>query len=280
VARGVKVVLVGLVLGGATLVGLLFVFQNKLIYFPRRYSAAQAPGGGAAAAFHSFSGPGGRRLWGYLIEPPASAWARPRPGFYLVFYGNATLAAEIAPYFEALARRTGCGFFIADYRGYGFNPGRPTEAALTADALAAYDALAAEGRFEEGAGLIGLSLGGGVAFAVAEARPAERLIALSTFTSIDDVARHYYPRPLTWLLRNHWPNDARLRRILARPAEARPSEILILHGRSDEVIPFELGERLARLGGSAVTFQPVEATHNDVLEAAFDALVESLEGRK
>ena len=52
------------------------------------------------------------------------------PAFYLVFVGNGSTAAELVDSFETLAEETGRGFFIADYRGYGFNDGRPTEASL------------------------------------------------------------------------------------------------------------------------------------------------------
>jgi hypothetical protein len=276
----------GLILMGCSVV----LLQNKMIYFPSRYPASFRPGEGALAGFHPYTTADGRKQWGFLIEPAKRAEADSGaetgdrasgrgegPEFYLVFYGNASSAMGEADFYEGLARRTGRGFFIVDYRGYGFNDGKPSEEGLVADALGAYDTLKAEGRFERGVGVIGQSLGGGVAFALAVERPVDRLVTISAFTSIDDMARIAVVWPLYHFAWNHFPNDARLKELLGRPPDRRPARITLFHGRRDEVIPFWMGERLAATPGEGLTFHPVErAMHNDIPSYILDDLAAAI----
>lgn len=294
--------------------GLLIAFQNRMIYFPNRYGFGDAihpdlpPATlrrilGPKVRIHPYRATDGRELLGMLIPPkpapgdsdassPSEAAASeaapseaasassspdaPRPRFYLVFYGNASNALGMADWCEALHERTGAGFFIPDYRGYGFNEGRPSEAGLTADALGAYDTLEAEGFFRDGVGLIGISLGGGAAFAVAESRPVEVIATLATFSSIDDVARYVVPWPIYKGLWNHWPNERRLRELAARPPEERPARVVLFHSTMDDVVPFALGEKLARAGEGYAEFVPVEATHMTIPDLALEGVAEVL----
>lgn len=138
-----------------------------------------------------------------------------------------------------LYQRLGYRVLAIDYRGYGFTPGTPSEAGLVADGLAG-------ARFTEdslgvpaGSLLIhGMSLGSGVASAVAVARPPRLLILDGAFTSLPDVAAEAYPIiPARLLMRNRFPTLARL--------DSLRSPVLIVHARNDEVIPFHFGERLA-----------------------------------
>jgi fermentation-respiration switch protein FrsA (DUF1100 family) len=286
----ISILLVGAL---AILSGLLLVFENKLIYYPLRYPDFMEPGEGVTVRFRPYQTADGRTQYGSLVEPRRADGsvgeshsggnglpdgAPPRPRTYLVFNGNATVARDMEDYFQELAELTGCAFFQVDYRGYGFNEGKPAESGLVADALGAYDTLAREGWFEGGAGIIGCSLGGAAALAVAEQRPVERLILISTFTSIDDMARRLMPWPISRMNRNRWPNDRRLGEIVARPVAERPGEIVIFHGERDEVIPFAQGMRLAEIGGEAVRFVPLpEASHNDVFGHVFTELARMLE---
>ncbi|MBI3736652.1 alpha/beta hydrolase [Candidatus Sumerlaeota bacterium] len=275
----IKMVLLYGLIGLLLIAPLPVIFQNKLIYFPYRYDPAFKPGEGRLKDFHPYTTLDGRKQWGILIEPaPASdSRRRPSPLFYLAFNGNASSAMDMADFYEELARRTGCGFFVVDYRGYGFNDGKPSEVGLTADALGTYDTMQQEGHFANGVGVIGHSLGGGAAFAVAEKRPVSAIITMSTFTSMDDVAKKTVFWPYPHFLWNHWPNDRRLVEILARPDAERPARIVLFHAENDEIIPIEIGRKLASNGGDAVQFIPLKgATHNDVHEFAIEKIVQIL----
>ncbi len=260
--------------------GLPLLFQDSLTYFPRRYDG-EAPSEEFGSPFRLYRTADGIDQWGYRIDPPAGAPAVSEglPDFYLVFYGNGSLSAEVAEVFEYFAQQTGCGFFIVDYRGYGFNAGRPSERGLTDDALGAYDTLEAAGDFRRGVGVIGHSLGGAVSIALAEKRHVDRLLALSTFTSVRDVARETMPAPVAMIVRNDWPSEQRLKQILSRPADERPSAIGLIHGARDEVIPVEMSRRLARLPGEGIELliHP-QASHNDIFEYVAPEIIGFLKG--
>lgn len=250
----------------ATFLFFLWLCQNSLIYFPGRYEDGWKPGEGRTSRFRPYQTAKGQPRWGCLIEATKPG---PASNFYIVFGGNASRALEFQPYFEEMARRTGRGFFIVDYTGYGFNDGSPSEPALVADALGAYDTMKAEGRLEAGVGVFGVSLGGAAAFALASARPVDDLIVLSTFTTMDDMARLKMGWPICLLCANHWPNLARIAELAARPPESRPRRITLFHGKLDEIIPFSMGERLAAASRGWATFIPVEGAHHpDVHEVA------------
>ncbi|WP_372426637.1 alpha/beta hydrolase [Salinarimonas chemoclinalis] len=101
----------------------------------------------------------------------------------LYFHGNGGCAATRAPLVEPLVRE-GADVVVADYRGYGDNPGRPTEAGLMADARAFLD----HARATRAGPLVlfGHSLGGAIAIALAADDPREvcALITLGTFASL------------------------------------------------------------------------------------------------
>ena len=277
--RKLKIVLLSLVLAPLVLLSLPVIFQNKLIYYPSRYDPAWTPGEGLLSNFRPYTAADGKEQWGYLIPPSGDRDPDAGPGFYLAFYGNASTAYELSEYIEELAEKTGCGFFIPDYRGYGFNKGSPNEKRLTADGLGAYDTLNEEGYFENGVGLWSHSMGGAVAFAVAAERPVDRMIVVSTFTSIEGMAGHLrYPSLLFRFLVNHWPNDERLAELLGRPEGDRPHPIVLFHGRQDEVIPFWMGTTLASTRGPDLHFVPLNSTHDTAHFVAERDIVKVLNG--
>lgn len=257
------------------------LMQDEFMYFPRRYASAPPRPGSPSLPFAPYTTADGRTQWGYRIEPPPGAPAVPEglPAFYLVFYGNASLAEEMAPVFDVLARETGCGFFIVDYRGYGFNEGKPSERGMTDDAIGAYDTLKSQGDLDHGAGVIGHSMGAAAALALAEARPVDRLALLSPFTSVRALARAIMPWPLAQLARNDWPNDRRLAAILHRPAGERPAAIGLIHGERDEIIPASMSRTLAALPGGGLELKVYDrAMHNDIFDYALDDLARFLRG--
>lgn len=256
------------------------VLQNRMIYFPRQYPATLQPGQGQARNFQSFTVDGVDR-WGLFVRP-SSDIAQPatNPDLWLVFYGNASLAGEMAPIFQLIADRTGARFFIVDYPGYGFNEGRPTEKGMTETAVAAYDTLQAAGLAEDGIGVVGHSMGAAVAFALAEQRPVEKIVAVSAFPSVKRVARDLVPWPYPLFLWNHWPNAERLRELLDRPDDQTP-QIILMHGGQDRVIGVQYGRELAAVGGDRVTYlEYPQADHNDVFDFIFEDLVRVVKGEQ
>ncbi len=202
-------------------VALLWANQRRFIYLPDRSVPAV---------------PAGVEVVPYLTEDglAASGWfvaadGEPK-GTVLVFPGNAGNRAHRMPLAEGLSRR-GYAVFLVDYRGYGANPGRPSERGLAADARAAVAAL--EGRADVDPGRIvyfGESLGAGVAVGLAVEREPAALVLRSPFTSLPDVASAHYPLAGV-VLWDRFPNLERVQ-VVEVP-------VVVVAGPADRIVPFE-----------------------------------------
>jgi pimeloyl-ACP methyl ester carboxylesterase len=92
--------------------------------------------------------------------------------------------------------------YLVNYRGYGASTGRPSEAVLTADAQAIYDH--ASHRHEK-VSVIGRSLGSGVAISLAATKTTQRLVLITPWDSMVNVARSAYPIfPVSVLLKDRY----------------------------------------------------------------------------
>ena len=168
---------------------LAWVLQRRLIYLPAGQPTAapeQVLEGGSAVVLHTEDG----------LE--LTAWHTPPIGpatgiIVLVLPGNAGSRAARVPLARALSAG-GFDVLLLDYRGYGGNPGSPTEEGLAADARAAHRHLVAErGVPPARLVLFGESLGAAVATRLALERPVAGLVQRSPFTSLADVGAPHYP---------------------------------------------------------------------------------------
>lgn len=132
-----------------------------------------------------------------------------------------------------------------EYPGYGGADGTPDFDAIGEAANATWDWLARQPEVDPRRMIaMGYSIGGGPAADMTRRRNVAALVLLSTFTSITDIAWQYALPP--FLVRFPYDNVARLR--------AFKGSVFIEHGRRDEVIPFELGQRLAAAATGAEFF--------------------------
>lgn len=213
----------------AGFVGLLYVAQRSLMYFPDRQRVAPAAAGLPQAAEETLTTADGERVIVWHVTP------REGQPVVLYFQGNGCRLSLRVPRFAALAR-DGIGLVALNYRGYGGSSGSPSEDGLIADARAAY--AFATARYEaKRIVLWGESLGGGVAVALAAERPVGRLVLEAPFTSAADVGARAYPFvPVRWLMKDQFRSDERIARVTA--------PVLVLHGARDGVVPIALGEWL------------------------------------
>ena len=182
-------------------------------------------------------------------------------------HGNAGNIDSRRALLLALAAR-GLGVLAYDYRGYGRSEGSPSERGVYLDATAAFDDLVARGTDPATIACFGESLGGAVSIEVATRRRCGAVIVVSTFTRLADVARRHYG-PLGWLAGDRFDSLARLSRVSA--------PVLVAHGDRDEIIPFELGERLFAAAPEPKRFLRIAgADHNDALgrPVLLDAIAE------
>jgi len=121
----------------------------------------------------------------------------------------------------------GYGVLLAEYRGYGGNPGTPHEAGLYADARAAHAYASAR---SSNIVLHGYSLGSGVAVQLASEVKIDALMLEAPFTSIVDVAaKRFWLFPVRLLARDRYES-------LSKIASVR-APLLIYGGTKDGVIP-------------------------------------------
>ena len=144
----------------------------------------------------------------------------------VLFHGNGEdLSQRVHIAHDLIA--AGHGVLLAEYRGYGGNPGKPHEAGLYADGRAAVEYAY---RQSPRVVLHGYSLGSGVAVQMATEFPIDALILESPFTGIADVARTRFPYvPVRWLLRDRYDNLSKIGAVRA--------PVLIYGGLADGVIP-------------------------------------------
>ncbi|CAN0344936.1 unnamed protein product, partial [Ectocarpus sp. 4 AP-2014] len=156
-----------------------------------------------------------------------------------------------------LRDRLNAAVLVFDYRGYGKSEGVPTEAGVVADSLAAQRWLAERtGRSTEEILVIGRSLGGGAATAIAAEQGAAALILQSTFTRLPDAAASHYPwLPVRWVMQNRYDSLARV--------AAYTGPVFVSHGTEDRVVPFEQGQRLYKAATGPKRFLSFEGLgHN------------------
>jgi hypothetical protein len=214
-------------------IALAWLFQRRLIYLAER---GEVPA--AATVLHAgedvaFDTADGLRLRAWFV--PASGHSH---ATVLVLNGNAGNRAARAPLAAELSR-AGLSVLLMDYRGYGDNPGSPSEPGLLADARAAQAYLTARGDVDP-ARLVyfGESLGAAVAVQLAVERPPMALVLRSPFTSLADVARLHYPfLPVRLLLKDRYPSIAQVGGLRC--------PVLVLAGARDGIVPPEQSRRLA-----------------------------------
>jgi fermentation-respiration switch protein FrsA (DUF1100 family) len=158
------------------------------------------------------------------------------------FPGNAGHRGYRALELDQLSR-LGADAYLVDYRGYGDNPGKPTEENFAADAQAVWKFVTTTQHVKPSqVVLIGESLGGGVATRLASelsqaGTPPGGLILCATFSGLADVASYDYPwLPVKMFLIDRFPSAERITHVTC--------PVLVVHCNADTSVPFESGKRL------------------------------------
>jgi fermentation-respiration switch protein FrsA (DUF1100 family) len=245
--------------------GLLWVFQRRLIYVPSPGPVPPAASVLPGASDVSLRTADGLPLQGWFV-PVSGRWA---PAV-LVCNGNGGDRAMRAALAAALSR-LGLAVLLFDYRGYGSNPGAPSEEGLAADARAALAYLA--GRPDVDPGRIvyfGESLGAAVALRLAIERPPAALVLRSPFASLAEVGRHHYPfLPVSLLLRDRYDSAALAGRLAA--------PLLVGAGGHDRIVPVDHTRRLFAAAPQPKRLVVLDgADHNDLDLLAGPRLVDEL----
>ena len=163
--------------------------------------------------------------------------------------GRLSLAAELS--------RRGLAVVLMDYRGYGGNPGSPSEDGLAKDAMAAALTLQELGYPSERTIYFGESLGTGVVAALQARRTPVGVVLRSPFTELADVGAHHYPwLPVRMLLKDRFQVTEHL--------SNSEVPVTVIYGDQDSVVPTELSARVADEAPTLVERVVIRgANHND-----------------
>lgn len=153
------------------------------------------------------------------------------------------------------AGAVGLGFVAVEYPGYGdAHAGTPSETSILGAARAALDKLAKTEA--QRPTCMGHSIGSGVAVAMAAEGRCAKLVVVSAYTSIADLAADQFPYvPARWLVLDRFDSLGRA------PSISVPT--LVIHGRRDDLIPFAMGQSLAAAIPGA-RFVERDRGHNDI----------------
>jgi fermentation-respiration switch protein FrsA (DUF1100 family) len=266
---------------------MLALIQRRLIYQPTQADSIDPEFAGLLSGHYetvTVNTTDGLELRGWHVRA-----ASPVPAGHISGKSNGQGSTPVVIYFPGNAghrgyraleldviSRLGADVYLFDYRGYGDNPGSPSEEKLADDARSIWRTVTEKrGAKPSQVFLLGESLGGGVASRLASemcaaGTPPGGLILRSTFSSLVDVAaHHYWWLPVRVLLIDRFPSTDRIASVTC--------PILVIHGTEDEIVPFTNGRRLFAAAPEmsrqsiAKTFAPLRgAGHNDILYVARD----------
>jgi abhydrolase domain-containing protein 17 len=234
--------------GGLILLGIL---SDRLIFQPRHSSYTDSPN---ILKFRS-----GERQISAIYMPAENV------NYVLLFsHGNAEDIGQNVPWFREL---NGAGFsvFAYDYRGYGTSEGSSSEKTVYEDVMGAYDYLTGTLHIEPDRIIsVGRSLGCAAAIDIAYRKPVAGLVLQAPFLTAFRVLTRVPLSPF-----DRFRNDNKIGFIHA--------PVLIIHGRKDEVVPFQHGEALFSMANEPKKFVAVDdAGHNDLLFIAGDEYMRQL----
>jgi len=167
----------------------------------------------------------------------------------------------------------GLAVLLFDYRGYGGNPGSPSEDGLALDVRAAREFLLREAHVPPDRLLyFGESLGAAVVTELATQHPPAGLVLRSPFVDLASVGAVHYPfLPVRALLRDRYPVAERLGDVQVATT--------VVYGSSDSIVPPRQSRAVAHAAAQLHRLVEVPgADHNDLVlldgEAVVSAVVE------
>ena len=232
-------IILGLVISLSLLFVLLYIFQERLIFFPQPLTEEDAdkiskrhPNAEDIAIKSS----DGVILRGWLVKNSKLM----RPPLIIYFGGN---AEEVSYLIDEAGRFNGWSLALMNYRGYGLSQGKPSEKNLFSDAISLYDYMMKRDDIDHKKIIVmGRSLGTGVATYLAQMRRVEGVILVSPFDSLTNIGKKTFPfLPVNLILRHRFDSISRAHSISA--------PLLVLVAADDKIISARHSEKLAQRWG-------------------------------
>ncbi|MFQ3237542.1 MAG: fermentation-respiration switch protein FrsA (DUF1100 family) [Paraglaciecola sp.] len=254
-----KTIFFSLLLGYLLLVAFMYFFQRQMLYFP------------SPEPLHSEYEVLTVDTGDLKIKVVVQNAQFPQAVIY--FGGNGEDAYESAKRMQAAFRGKAAYYF--NYPGYGGSTGAPTQNSISQSARNLYNVISAKHR---SVALVGRSLGTAVVVMLASEYAVSRLVLISPYDSIADVAFSHYPFfPARWLLKDKFAS-------LQRGAKIS-GQVLVIIAAADTIIPVKhslrlidavkKGQQINKLGERLTTKIYSHADHNNIhLQDGFMMLIE------
>lgn len=241
-------IITGVVAVGFLLYAYSAYIERKILFYPMRQIEMTPKDIGLQYEDVYFEAIDGARLNGWLVKKEGAN------AIVLFCHGNAGNISHRVEKIE-IFNKLGVSMFIFDYRGYGKSQGHPSEQGLRKDGLAAYNYLMSRHDMKDAKTLLyGESIGGGVAVYLASKGYGGALITEDTFTSIRDMTKLSLPFIPQFLIRTNFDSLSRIKGVKVPK--------LIIHALDDEIVPYEMGQRLFEAAPEPKEFLKLRGSHN------------------
>jgi esterase/lipase len=211
---------------------LLYLFQEKLIFFPEKLPISFQFSFNQDFEEINIKTKDNTVLNNVLFQADKSR------GVIFYLHGN---AGSINSWGEVAGTYTDMNYdvFMHDYRGYGKSEGRiNSEGQLFQDAQAAYDYL--KKSYDESEIIVlGYSLGTGLATKIASTNHPQMLILQAPFYSMTDLAKNLYPFLPTFIVKYRFHTNKYIQKCTM--------PVVIFHGDRDEIIYYNSSVKLKEL---------------------------------
>ncbi len=248
--------------------------QYRMIYYPRSYSYKQLPKNIVELKFKTDAG----KQSAFYYPAPEDATGTPER-LWVIFGGNATLALDWYDFIKTYPDKK-AGFLLIDYPGYGNCRGRASPKTILQSSEKALETLAAElnlpkKTLAEKLHILGHSLGAAAALQFAVSYPVKKMVLVSPFTSMQDMAVIVVGKLFSKMVVHNFDNRARLDELSQRPS---PPEIIVFHGEQDEIIPVSMGRELAKLHPKMIRYHEIDKVgHNYIFSIAETKIYQAMQ---
>jgi len=240
------------------------VVQRSMMYFPSQTLPPPAEAGLPQAEVVKVPTEDGLELTSWFVPLKGSRYTA------VVFHGNAGNVAY-RDFLAHILLDAGCAVLLLEYRGYGGNPGSPSEQGFYRDARAAARFLESRPDVDpQRLVYYGESLGTGPATQLAVERPPAALVLNSPFMSMPDVAaEHYWYLPARWLVWDKFDNISKIGKVKC--------PVLVIHAERDRIVPTAHGKRVFEAANEPKELCLVpNAGHNDNLDVGRREIISAI----
>jgi hypothetical protein len=228
----------------------LYYRQDSMLFFPEKVIWQTPKSIGLEYEEVSLMTKDGVVINGWFIP------AENEKGVVLFCHGN---AGNLSDRLDSIGTFNDLGesVLIFDYRGYGRSSGKISEKGTYLDAEAAWDYLIrTRHKSSKDIVIFGRSLGGAIAAETALRKGPAGLILESTFMSVPAIARKYYPWLPVGLITKYRYGTLDKIGLIRCPK-------LIIHSKTDEIIPFEHAIKLYEKAAPHKEFLEIKGGHNE-----------------